>query len=119
MSDPYPSSPSSDNPLDSAARAAEELRAAASAKAEELRRVAQEQAKAFRQSASETAHSFSQGARRQADAFGGEASQAWEELREQAKDIHAEAERYVRANPTQALLAAVGAGFLLGLLFRR
>ena len=36
-----------------------------------------------------------------------------------AKDWHKEVESYVRENPTKSVLAAVGVGFVLGVIFRR
>jgi ElaB/YqjD/DUF883 family membrane-anchored ribosome-binding protein len=39
--------------------------------------------------------------------------------KEKAKGIHKEVETYVRENPTKSVLAAVGVGFVLGVIFRR
>lgn len=80
-----------------ARQAAEELRAAASTKARELKDNATERATAARQYA-ET---------------------HWETARTQARDWHTSSEDYVRDNPTKAVLAALGIGFVLGLVFRR
>jgi ElaB/YqjD/DUF883 family membrane-anchored ribosome-binding protein len=43
----------------------------------------------------------------------------WDEIKDQLDRIHREAERYVKENPTKAVLAAVGVGFVLGLLMKR
>ena len=43
----------------------------------------------------------------------------WDEVKAYLDNIHREAERYVRQNPTKSVLAAVGAGFVLGLLMKR
>lgn len=47
------------------------------------------------------------------------AEQAWGEARERARTFQEESEEYVRDNPTKAVCAALGIGFLLGLIFRR
>ena len=39
-----------------------------------------------------------------------------DELKQRFNDFHAQTETYVRGNPTQAVLSAVGAGFVLRLL---
>ena len=39
-----------------------------------------------------------------------------DELKARFNDLHAQTESYVRDNPTQAVLSAVGAGFVLRLL---
>ena len=39
-----------------------------------------------------------------------------DELKAKFNDLHAQTESYVRENPTQAVLSAVGAGFVLRLL---
>ena len=38
------------------------------------------------------------------------------EFQQKFNDIHAQTEEYVRSNPTQAVLSALGAGFILRLL---
>ena len=39
-----------------------------------------------------------------------------DDLKQKFNDFHAQTESYVRENPTQAVLSAVGAGFILRLL---
>ena len=39
-----------------------------------------------------------------------------DDLKQRFNDLHAQTETYVRENPTQAVLSAVGAGFVLRLL---
>lgn len=80
-----------------ARQAAEDLRAAAQAKAEHLRGRAEE---------------YYGQARERAENYYGEA-------RHRARTFQEEGEAYIRDNPIQAVLTAVGAGFILGLLFRR
>ena len=43
----------------------------------------------------------------------------WDEIKEHLDKLHAEAERYVRDNPTKSVLTAAGVGFVLGLLMKR
>ena len=80
-----------------AIHAAEDLRAAAEAKAQELRAAAEAKAHELR----------------------GRAEQAYGEYRARARTLREDGEQYVRENPTKAVLAALGAGFVLGLVFRR
>jgi ElaB/YqjD/DUF883 family membrane-anchored ribosome-binding protein len=44
---------------------------------------------------------------------------AWADARVRLREFQSEAEIYVRANPTKAVLGAVGVGFVLGLLLKR
>lgn len=92
----------------SALKAAEELRAAAAAKAEEFRSVAENQAQHFKDAAGEKAAEFKD-----------YAGKAWDGARTQAKDFTAEAEKFAREKPLQALLTAFGVGFVLGAIFKR
>jgi len=80
-----------------AIHAAEDLRAAAEAKAQELRAAAEAKAHELR----------------------GKAEQVYGDYRTRAHSFHEEGEQYVRENPTKAVLAALGIGFVLGLVFRR
>ena len=78
-------------------QAAEDLRSAAEIKAQELRDRAGDRAQELRAQA-ETAYS---------------------EARERAQSLRQDGEQYVRENPTKAILTAVAAGFVLGLIIRR
>src|SRR5437762_14294009 len=49
----------------------------------------------------------------------GKAEQAWGDARHRARTFQEDAEQYVRENPTKAIFAALGIGFVLGLIFRR
>lgn len=80
-----------------AMHAAEDLRAAAEAKAKELRSVAEAKAQEYR----------------------GKAEHAYGEARVRARTLREDGEQYIRENPTRAILSALGAGFVLGLIFRR
>ncbi len=92
----------------SAMKAAEELRNAAAAKAQEFRHAAEQRAQQFKQTAEQAS-----------DHFREYADKAWSETRAQTKDIAAEAEKFAREKPLQALLAAFGVGFLVGVILKR
>lgn len=79
-----------------ARQAAEDLRTAAEIKAQELRHAAELKAHELR----------------------GRAEQAYGDARERAISVQEQTERYVRENPTKAILTALGVGFLAGLIFR-
>ena len=89
MSDPNPSNGSQDH--------FEASKAHARAAAAEMRGAASEAAREFRERA------------------GGVAG----EWQEKAREVQKELEGYVREHPAKSILAAVGVGFVLGLIFRR
>lgn len=101
-SDPFAAAKSS------AIKAAEELRIAAAAKAQEFRQAAEQRASQIKSAAGD-----------KAEEIRGYADKAWGETAEQVKNLTAEAERFAREKPLQALLAAFGVGFLAGVIFRR
>jgi ElaB/YqjD/DUF883 family membrane-anchored ribosome-binding protein len=114
-----PGQPGSAAPPDNAGRAADaakghvqaaadDFKAAASAKAEEIRRAAEQKAEQLRSQAEARAREFR-----------GTAEHAWDDARTRAKTWQTEGEAYVRDHPAQAVLAALGAGFVLGLLLRK
>lgn len=80
-----------------AKKAADDLRTAAEAKAAELRKVAEGKATELR----------------------GQAEKAYEDVSQRARTLREDGEHYVKENPTRAVLAALGFGFLVGLIFRR
>jgi len=80
-----------------ARQAADELRAAAQAKAQELRGRAED---------------YYGQARERAEEYYGEA-------RQRARTLQEDGEAYIRDNPIRAVVTALGAGFVLGVLFRR
>lgn len=92
----------------SAMKAAEDLRAAATAKAQEFRQAAEQQANQWKHQAEEA----SQHAREYAD-------KAWSEARTRGQDLATEAEKFAREKPLQALLAAFGVGFLVGVILKK
>jgi ElaB/YqjD/DUF883 family membrane-anchored ribosome-binding protein len=91
-----------------AAKAAEDIRAAAEAKAKELREAAEIKAKELREAAETKAHEF----RARAESVYGD-------YRTRARTFKDEGEHYIRENPLRAVLTALGVGFVLGLIFRR
>jgi len=88
--------------------AADDFKTAASAKAEEIRKAAEKKADELRSAAENRAREFR-----------GAAETAWSDARSKARFWQGEGEAYVRENPTRAILIALGAGFLLGLIFRK
>lgn len=89
-------------------KAAEELRAAATAKAQDLRAAAESRAQQLKEAAQEHAGDI----REYAD-------QAFAEAKDRYEDLRAQGERYVREKPMQAVATAFGVGLLLGLILRR
>lgn len=99
---------SADAAKDHVQAAADDFKAAASAKADEIRRAAEQKAEQLRSQAEARAREFRD-----------TAQQTWGDARNKAKTWQTEGEAYVRDHPAQAVLAALGAGFVLGLLLRK
>jgi len=93
---------------DNLSAAAGNLKEAAGAKAEDLSRAARQKADELRSAAQDRAQELR-----------GTAESAWSDAGSKAKSWHAEGEAYVRNNPTNAVLIALGFGLLLGLLLRK
>ncbi len=102
-----------------ALQAAEELRAAATAKAQQLKDTAEVRADHLREVAGEKATHFKEHANETAHKVRDAAGTNWDDAKVKAKDLQLETEKYVRENPTRAVLTAVGIGFVIGLIFRR
>lgn len=96
----------------SALKAAEELRAAAAQKASEFRTAAEQRAQQFRSTAEQKAADIKEKAGEFAD-------HTFSEARERYADLCAEAEKFAREKPLQALLTAFGIGFVVGAILRR
>ena len=88
-----------------ARQAAEELRSAAEAKARELREAAEAKANELRGKAE---HAYGEARVR--------AEHAYEDARVRVQTWRDDGEAYVRENPTKAILTALCAGFVLGVL---
>ncbi|MFZ0710059.1 MAG: hypothetical protein WAM53_08470, partial [Terrimicrobiaceae bacterium] len=54
-----------------------------------------------------------------AEDYKGRAQSAWNDATAKAQNFQGDAESYVRAYPLKALGIALGAGFVLGVIFRR
>jgi ElaB/YqjD/DUF883 family membrane-anchored ribosome-binding protein len=91
-----------------AVESAQHFRESAADRAAQLKAVASEKATAFKSAATETASHLKESACEQ-----------WQDTRIKAKEVHVTAEEYVRQNPTQCVLGALGLGFLIGLIVRR
>ena len=95
------------------------LKQAAAQKAAQFREIAGEKANDLKSVASEKIEAIREGAGETAAQLRGAATDQWEDTREKARELHVTMKDYVRENPTKAVLAAAGAGFVLGLLIRR
>jgi ElaB/YqjD/DUF883 family membrane-anchored ribosome-binding protein len=51
--------------------------------------------------------------------YSGDVEQTWGDVRDAARTFQADADKYVRENPTKAVFIALGVGFVLGFVFRR
>jgi ElaB/YqjD/DUF883 family membrane-anchored ribosome-binding protein len=49
----------------------------------------------------------------------GQGGEAWEAARERMQVLKQDTDRYVRQNPTKAVVAALAIGFVLGMMRRR
>jgi ElaB/YqjD/DUF883 family membrane-anchored ribosome-binding protein len=109
--------------VERAASATEEkalaLKKTAAQKAAQIRDFAGEKAQSLKAAATDKFGSLREGAEEKALHLKGAASEQWEDSRVKARELHTSLEEYVRENPTKAVLSAVGAGFVLGLLIRR
>lgn len=92
----------------SISQAAQDLRNAVGGRAEELLHTAESKA-----------HELKDRARDQARHLREAASGQWQDTRTRAKEFQVTAEDYIRENPTQCVLGALGVGFLIGLMVRR
>jgi ElaB/YqjD/DUF883 family membrane-anchored ribosome-binding protein len=111
-------------PQFSAAAKAQELPRTATERSQELRRAAVRE-QALREKMRRLESVSRQLEQRNSDSFGADGTLAnlsdanWDEIKEQLDRLHAEAEQYIRDNPTKSVLAAAGVGFVLGLLMKR
>jgi ElaB/YqjD/DUF883 family membrane-anchored ribosome-binding protein len=54
-----------------------------------------------------------------ANEYLGRAEEVWDDALHRVRSFQHDSKEYVRKNPTKAVFTALGAGFLLGLIFRR
>lgn len=73
----------------------------------------------FKGKATEVVDDLKHAASAKAEEFKGQAGEAYDQARQKARTLHEDAEEYVRQKPRRALLTAVAAGFVAGLLLRR
>jgi ElaB/YqjD/DUF883 family membrane-anchored ribosome-binding protein len=69
--------------------------------------------------ARETAADIGSAARAASEEYRGKADQVWDDAKDRVRMFREDADQYVRKNPTRAVLTALGAGFVLGLIMRR
>jgi ElaB/YqjD/DUF883 family membrane-anchored ribosome-binding protein len=103
------------NPEEAPKSGAEDLRAAAS----DLKVATSAKVEDISQAAGQKTDELREAAQGKAQEFRGAAKSVWSDTMSQAKSWHTKGEAYVRANPTKAILMALGLGFLLGLSFRK
>ena len=103
------------NPEEAAKSGQDHLRAAAG----DLKEAASAKVENIRQAAGQKADELRGAAQGKAQELRGAAESAWSDAGAQAKSWQAEGEAYVRDNPAQAVLMALGVGLLLGLLLRK
>jgi ElaB/YqjD/DUF883 family membrane-anchored ribosome-binding protein len=137
MNDPFSSSLDPDAgfapipvPTPSISQAANDLRVAAGEKAREIVHTAEVKASSLKEKAIESAQQFRTTATERATALKAtaterahhireSATEQWDDTCDRAKEWHITAEDYIRQNPTQSVLCAIGIGFLVGLIVRR
>ena len=54
-----------------------------------------------------------------ANKYLGRAEEVWDDARDRVRSFQDDSKQYVRKNPSKAVFTALGAGFVLGLIFRR
>ncbi|MEM6912054.1 MAG: DUF883 C-terminal domain-containing protein [Verrucomicrobiota bacterium] len=86
---------------------------------ENIRRTAAQRSQPLTQPAMEAANEFNSPEEPPEEPAADSFSQYAEQAREHAQTYWKQAEDYIRENPTKGALIALGAGFVLGSLFRR
>ena len=99
--------------------AAEQLRSAATAKGKELREKAEAKAGEIREKVGAKASEFRETAEEKVHDFRDKAEQRYGEARARSRTFQDDGEAYIRENPTKAVLTALAAGFVLGLVMRK
>ena len=100
-------------------QAANDLREAAGDKAKHLKQSAVEKAQQFREFAGTKASDLTQTAKEKAQHMKQTASNQVKCGQQKARAAHADAEDYIRKNPTKSVLTALGVGVVIGLIIRR
>ena len=73
----------------------------------------------FKGKASEAIDDLKHAVSAKVDEFKGQTGEVYDQTWQKARTLHEDAEAYIRQNPRQALLTAIAAGFVAGLLIRR
>jgi ElaB/YqjD/DUF883 family membrane-anchored ribosome-binding protein len=103
------------DPEEAAESAKDHLRAAGG----DIKEAISGKAEDIRQAATQKTSELREAAQGKAQEFGAAAERAWADATSQAKTWQTKGEAYARDNPTKAVLIALGAGFVLGLLLRK
>lgn len=99
--------------------AAEQLRSAATAKGKELREKAEAKAGEIREKVGAKASEFRETAEGKVHEFRERAEERYGEARARTRTLQEDGEAYVRENPMKAVVTALAAGFVLGLVMRK
>ena len=91
----------------------------AGARAQQIKDAAVEKAGQFREFAGTKAHDIKETATVKGQQIKEAAGEQIQQGQVKAREAHADAEEYVRQNPTKSILTALGVGFLIGLVVRR
>lgn len=100
---------------DHAKAAVGELKSAAGV----LKQAASEKAGELKEAATTKAQELKDTASAKATEFRGKAQEQWGKTREKTRTLQEDGEEYIRANPTQSVLTALAAGFVIGLILRK
>ena len=107
------------NAAGSTGEKAKQIAQDAGAKAQELKQNAVEKAQKFREFAGNKASNIKETAGEKAQHLKQVAGEQVQQSKVKAREAHANAEEYIRENPTKSVLTALGVGFVLGLIIRR
>ncbi len=72
-----------------------------------------------RTSTARAAENLQSAATGMAEDYRGKAERVWDDAKKRVGTLQEDGQDYVRTNPMKAVLAALGAGLVLGLIFRR
>ena len=97
----------------------DDLKQAYGAKVDDLKATATAKANDLKDAAAAKAGEYREAANQKAEELRGQAEAAWGDAKVRARTYQEDGEAYVRENPTRALLMAIGAGFVLGLIIKK
>lgn len=116
---PIPATPSLEEAAGDLRSAVSDFASATSEKATAVKNRAVETAEALRATATDKAEHYRTVATKKAHIARESTQQHIDDARRKAKEVQVTAEDYIRQNPTKAILGALGAGFLIGLITRK